>query len=192
MTALILGLVIFLGGHSVRLFADGWRSAQIARIGALRWKAIYALVSLAGLALIVWGYGLARADPVIIWHPPDWTRHVTALLVVLAFVLIAAAYVPGTRMRAAIGHPMLAGVKLWAAAHLLSNGSLGAIALFGTFLIWSVADFIASRRRDRALGIARPAGSLARDALAAVIGVAAALVFALYLHGPLIGVRPFG
>lgn len=192
MTTLIAGLVLFLGAHSVRIFADGWRSAQIARAGAGAWKAIYSIVSLAGFAMIVWGYGQARLAPVDLWFPPAWTRHAAALLTLPAFVLLAAAYVPGTRIKAAVGHPMVAGVKLWAFAHLLSNGRLGDVVLFGAFLAWAIADFIASRRRDRAAGTRYPAGPISRDVLAAAIGVVAWAVFAFALHGWLIGVRPFG
>jgi uncharacterized membrane protein len=192
MTTLIAGLVLFLGAHSVRIFADGWRSAQIARAGAGAWKAIYSIVSLAGFAMIVWGYGQTRLAPVDLWFPPAWTRHAAALLTVPAFVLLAAAYVPGTRIKAAVGHPMVAGVKLWAFAHLLSNGRLGDVVLFGAFLAWAIADFIASRRRDRAAGTRYPVGPVSRDLLAVAIGVVAWAAFAFALHGWLIGVRPFG
>jgi len=192
MTTLIAGLVLFLGAHSVRIFADGWRSAQIARAGAGAWKAIYSIVSLAGFAMIVWGYGQTRLAPVDLWFPPAWTRHAAALLTLPAFVLLAAAYVPGTRIKAAVGHPMVAGVKLWAFAHLLSNGRLGDVVLFGAFLAWAIADYIASRRRDRTAGTRYPAGPVSRDALAVAIGIVAWAVFAFALHGWLIGVRPFG
>jgi uncharacterized membrane protein len=192
MTTLIAGLVLFLGAHSVRIFADGWRSAQIARAGAGAWKAIYSIVSLAGFAMIIWGYGQTRLAPVDLWFPPAWTRHAAALLTLPAFVLLAAAYVPGTRIKAAVGHPMVAGVKLWAFAHLLSNGRLGDVVLFGAFLAWAIADFIASRRRDRAAGTRYPAGPVSRDVLAVAIGVVAWAAFAFALHGWLIGVRPFG
>jgi uncharacterized membrane protein len=192
MPTLILGLAVFLGAHSIRIVADGWRTAQIARMGPPAWKGLYALVSLAGIVLIVWGFGQARLDPVVLWHPPLWTRHLAALLTLAAFVLVAAAYIPGNHLKAAIGHPMLAGVKAWALAHLVANGSLADVMLFGSFLAWAVIDFIASRRRDRVAGVRYPPGSAARDALVAVIGVAAWFVFAFYLHGVLIGVRPFG
>ncbi len=192
MTILILGLVVFLGAHSVRVFADDWRARQRARIGERRWKAIYSLVSIVGLGLVIWGFGMTRADPVVVWTPPASMRHVAALLSVLAFVLIAAAYIPGTRIKAAIGHPMLAGVALWALGHLLANGRLGDVVLFGVFLVWSSVDFGASRRRDRKAGVTYEARGFTRDAAAVVVGVAVALAFALYLHGPLIGVRPFG
>jgi uncharacterized membrane protein len=192
MTTLLAGLVLFLGAHSVRIFADGWRSAQIARAGTGAWKAIYSIVSLAGFAMIVWGYGQTRLAPVDLWFPPAWTRHAAALLSLPAFILLAAAYVPGTRIKAAVGHPMVAGVKLWAFAHLLSNGRLGDVVLFGAFLAWAIADFIASRRRDRAAGTRHAVGPVSKDVLAVAIGVVAWAAFAFALHGWLIGVRPFG
>ena len=153
---------------------------------------MYSLVSLVGLAAIIWGFGIARADPVVLWAAPAWTRHVAALASVIAFILIAAAYIPRTRIKSALGHPMVAGVTLWAAGHLLANGRLAGAVLFGAFLVWGIVDFAASRRRDREGGVVRPEGSLVRDALAVVVGVVVALAFALYLHGPLIGTRPFG
>src|SRR5471032_847869 len=121
MTALILGLLIFLGAHSVRIVADGWRTRHVARLGEMRWKGLYSLASVAGLALIVWGYGLTRELQIDLWIPPLWTRHVTTLLTLPAFILLAAAYVPGNSIKTAIGHPMVAGVMLWAFAHLISN-----------------------------------------------------------------------
>ncbi len=192
MTWLILGLVLFLGVHSVRIVADGWRTATLARVGEGVWKGLYALASLAGFALIVWGYDEARMAPVDLWFPPLWTRHLAALLTLPAFVLLVAAYVPGNHLKAALGHPMLAGTKLWALAHLASNGRLADLLLFGGFLVWSALCFRAARRRDRAAGLARPAASGARTALAIAAGVIAWAAFALYLHGALIGVRPFG
>jgi uncharacterized membrane protein len=191
MAALILGLVLFLGVHSVRIVADGWRGEQVARLGEGRWKVLYSLVAAAGLALIVWGYGMARAEPAVLFVPAPWTRHLAALLSALAFVLIAAAYIPGTRIKAAIGHPMVAGVKSWALAHLISNGTLADLLLFGAFLAWAVVDFASLRRRDRAQGRTYAAVSLGRDAAAVAVGLAAGWVFARYLHGPLIGVQPF-
>jgi uncharacterized membrane protein len=142
--------------------------------------------------MIVWGYGQTRLAPVDLWFPPAWTRHAAALLTLPAFILLAAAYVPGTRIKAAVGHPMVAGVKLWAFAHLLSNGRLGDVVLFGAFLAWAIADFIASRRRDRAAGTRHAVGPVSKDVLAVAIGVVAWAAFAFALHGWLIGVRPFG
>ncbi|NGZ86324.1 NnrU family protein [Duganella aceris] len=191
MTILILGLIIFLGLHSVRIFADGWRTQMRARLGEKTWKGLYSLISLIGLALIVWGYGLARQTPLAVWTPPPFTRHLAALLVCIAFVFIAAAYVPRNGIKARLHHPMTLGVKTWALAHLLANGTLHDIILFGAFLLWAVLLFRSARRRDAAAGTAYPAGSGGATALTIVAGVAGALIFALWLHAPLIGVRPF-
>jgi uncharacterized membrane protein len=192
MIVLVLGLVLFLGMHSVRIVADDWRGAQLARLGEGPWKGVYSLLSVVGFAAIVWGYGMARATPVDLWSPPVWTRHVAALLTLPAFVLLAAAYVPGTRIKAAVGHPMVLGTKVWAFAHLISNGRLADVLLFGGFLAWSIVLYAASRRRDRRTSVRRVAGSASRDAIAVVAGLVAWAAFAVWLHGMLIGVRPFG
>lgn len=191
MTFLILGLILFLGTHSIRLVADGWRTAQVGRLGLNRWKGLYSLASALGLGLVVWGYGLSRAEPVVLWLPPGWTRHLAALLTLPAFVLIAAAYVPGSRIKAAVGHPMVAGVKVWAIAHLLSNGNLADVLLFGAFLLWAVLDFRSARQRDRAAGVVYRPGSAARDGLVIAAGTGVWALFAGFLHLWLIGVRPY-
>jgi len=192
MIILVIGLVLFLGLHSLRVFADDWRGAQLARLGEGTWKGLYSLISAVGLVLIVWGYGITRTVPVDLWSPPVWTRHLAALLTLVSFVLLAAAYVPGTRIKAAIGHPMVVGTKVWAFAHLISNGRLADLVLFGSFLAWSIVLYAASRRRDRARGTRYPAGPAWRDAIAVVVGLVAWVAFAFWLHGLLIGVRPFG
>lgn len=192
MAILILGLLLFLGVHSIRVFADGWRTRQIARLGANGWKGLYALVSIAGFVVLVWGFGLARQHPVLVWVPPMALRHLNALFTLLAFVLLAAAYVPGNAIKAQLGHPMLAAVKLWAFGHLLAAGMLHDVVLFGAFLIWAVADFMVSRRRDRAAGVSYPKGPASRTVLTVVIGVAAWAAFASWLHVLLVGVSPFG
>jgi uncharacterized membrane protein len=176
----------------VRIVADGFRSSAVARMGLMPWKGVYAVVSIIGFVLIVWGYGLARAQPVVLYAPPVWTKHVAALLTIPAFILLAAAYVPGTRIKRAIGHPMVAGTKLWAIAHLIANGTLADVLLFGAFVAWAVLDFTSLRRRDRAANRVYVVGPVSRDLAAVVIGLVAWAVFALWLHGPLIGVRPFG
>ena len=191
MTVLVLGLVLFLGIHSVRIVADDWRSARIAKSGERTWKLAFTIVSLIGFALIVYGYALARQATPLLYSPPAWTRHVAALLVLPAFILIAAAYVKGTRIKARVGHPMIVGVKVWAFAHLLSNGTLADVVLFGSFLVWAVLDYIASRRRDRAAGTVYPVGPASRDLIAIAAGGLAWALFGFWLHGPLIGVRPF-
>lgn len=192
MIVLVLGLVMFLGVHSTRIVADGWRTDLRKRVGEGSWKGVYSLVSLIGLVLIVYGYGMSRTTPVDLWMPPVWTRHAAALLTLLSFVLLAAAYVPGTRIKARVGHPMVLGVKVWAFAHLMSNGRLADVLLFGAFLVWAVVLYVASRRRDRLAGTRYVAGPVSRDLIAIVAGTAAWVVFALWLHGMLIGVRPFG
>jgi len=191
MTVLIAGLLLFLGIHSVRIFAEAWRTRQLARLGEARWKGLYSLISALGLGLIVWGVGLSRADPVMVWAPAAGMRHLAALLTLPAFILLVAAYVPGNRIKRAAGQPMAAGVALWALAHLLSNGRLSDLLLFGGFLGWSALSFSAAQGRDRAVGVQRAGGSIARDGLTVIIGVAAWAGFAAYLHVWMIGVRPF-
>ena len=192
MIVLILGLVIFLGTHSVRIYADDWRELQIARWGGNGWKALFSLVSLAGLAMIAIGFGQARLNPIVLWYPPIALRHLAGLITLLSFVLLVAAYLPGTRIKAKIGHPMVAGIKGWALAHLLANGNLADVLLFGSFLVWGVLDFSSARRRGRAAGTVYPAGTLSRDLTAVVIGLIAWAIFAFYLHGRLFNVSPFG
>lgn len=190
MTLLIAGLILFLGAHSMRIVADGWRTQMVGRIGPMPWKGLVTLVSLVGFALIVIGYGDARTDPFVLWVPPVWASHLAIPLTLIAFILLAAAYVPRNGIKARVGHPMVAGVKLWAFAHLLANGTLADLLLFGGFLAWAVVDFMTSRRRDRAEGVRYPAGSLSRTLLAVVIGVIAWAVFAMFLHTRWIGVSP--
>jgi uncharacterized membrane protein len=192
MTLLILGLATFICVHSIRIFAEGFRTAQAAKFGLNGWKAVYSIVSIAGFVLLIYGYGEARMSPVAIWSPPVWTRHLAVLLTVPSFILLTAAYVPGTRIKKAVGHPMVAGVKVWAFAHLIANGTLADAVLFGAFLAWAVLDFASSRRRDRAAGTEYVSGPITRDITAVVVGLAAWAAFAFWLHGWLIGVRPFG
>ncbi|MYM33528.1 protein NrnU [Duganella sp. FT94W] len=191
MTILILGLIIFLGLHSIRVVAEDWRNATRARVGLNTWRAMYSVISITGLLLIIWGYGVAREVPIVIWTPPPATRHIAALLAVIAFIFIAAAYIPRNGIKAKLHHPMTIGVKTWALAHLIANGTLHDILLFGGFLIWAILLFRASRKRDAALGVRYPAGNGAATALTIVAGVIGAGVFAMWLHLPLIGVRPF-
>lgn len=191
MTALVAGLIVFLGVHSLRIFAEPWRVRTIARIGGNAWKGVYSLVSIAGFVLLVWGYGQARQQGVVLFDPPVFMRHITSLLMLLSFVLLAAAYVPGNHIKARLGHPMIIGVKVWALAHLLANGRLSDVLLFGAFLAWAVADFIAARKRDRAAGTVYPPGDELRTVLTVVAGVVAWAVFVAGLHLWLIGVSPF-
>ncbi len=192
MSALILGLLMFLGMHSARIVAEGWRTQVIAQRGPAAWKGLYTVVSLVGFGLIVWGYGQARLEPVVLWASPLWTRHLAAVLVLVALVLLVAAQVPGNSIKAKLRHPMVLGVKVWALAHLLANNTLADLLLFGSFLVWAVLDFRSSRQRDRAAGTVYPAGTAGRTALVVVLGVALWALFAFGLHALLFGVKPFG
>lgn len=192
MLYLILGLVLFLGVHSVRIVADGWRTRTLDRLGAGPFKLAYTVLSLLGLALVVHGFGIARETPVVLWQPPVGMRHLAALLNAVAFVFLTAAYVPGNAIKARLHHPMILGVKTWALAHLVSNGNLAHVVLFGSFLVWAVLDFRSCRQRDRAQGTSYAPGKPAATGLTVALGLAIAGVFALWLHGMLIGVKPFG
>ncbi len=189
MTLLVLGLVLFLGTHAFSM-ARANRAAAVARIGEGPYKGLYSLLSLAGIVLISIGYGQYRAGGYIpVWDPPVWTRHLALLLVLVAFICFVAAYLPG-HIKARLKHPMLAGVKIWALAHLLANGDLGSILLFGSFLVWGVAARISVKRRDVAAqhgGTAAPAG-IRNDVLAVAIGTAVYVAFVFWLHPWLIGV----
>ena len=190
MSVLILGLVLFLGVHSTRIVADGWRTAMIRRLGAGKWKGLYALLSLAGFGLLVWGFGLARQQPVALWAPPFFMRHVAWLLTLIAFILLAATYVPRNAIKARLHHPMVLAVMFWAVAHLLANGNQAHAVLFGSFLLWAVLSFFAARERDRAARTLDPAGTASGTAMTVLLGVTAWAVFAFWAHGALIGVRP--
>lgn len=192
MTLLLAGLLLFLGSHSLRMLAPGVREAGFRSLGPIGWRIAFSLVSIAGFLLLLYGYGQARSDPTLLWLAPTWSRHLASLLTLPAFVLVTAAYVPGNHYKAAIGHPMLAGVKLWALAHLLANGALHDVILFGSFLAWAVADFAISRRRDRASGQRYAAGRWLATAACTVLGVGLWALFALLLHARWIGVAPFG
>ncbi|MEO7012856.1 MAG: NnrU family protein [Dokdonella sp.] len=192
MTILILGLLILLGIHSVRIFADDFRSRMIAKLGKNGWKGLYAVVSIAGFVLVVYGFGLARQQPMSLYVPPLALRHANSLFTLLAFVLVVGTYVPRNHLKAWLGHPMLAGVKLWALGHLLATGFLHDVVLFGTFLVWAIVLFAVSRRRDRRAGIRYAQGTVLGDVLSAVIGVAAWAGFAFWAHLHWIGVSPLG
>jgi uncharacterized membrane protein len=192
MITLILGLVIFLGVHSIRLVANDWRTAQIQKLGLRPWKGIFALLSIAGFGLIIWGFMLARPSTDYLWMPPFWLRHVAAALLLIAFIFLAASYVPGNRIKSKLGHPMALAVKTWAFAHLLVNGRVVDVVLFGALLGWAIVYFAVMRRRDRLANVTYPALGAQRDVTTIVIGAVAFVLFAHYGHQWLIGVRPFG
>jgi len=188
MIGLLIGLSVFLSVHSVRIFAPSWRAARIADWGENGWKRGFSVLSIAGFLLLLWGYGQARLAPVLLWTPPPAMRPVAALLMLLAFVLLVAAYVPGNGIKARLGHPMVLAIKLWALAHLLVNGRLHAVVLFGSFMVWAALSFRAARRREPP---SRAPSALWRTLLAVLIGGVAWAVFAVVLHRRWIGVAPF-
>ncbi|MBO9516024.1 MAG: NnrU family protein [Variovorax sp.] len=189
MPVLILGLVLFLGVHSVSIVAPGWRADQIARRGERAWKGAYTVVSLIGFALLIYGYGLARQAPVPLYTPPVALRHLALLLMLPVFPLLFAAYLPGRIQRAA-RHPMLLAVKLWATAHLLANGTLADVLLFGGFLAWAVADRISVKRRAVPHAVpGAPPGAM-NDVIALAGGLVVYVVFLFWAHAWLIGVSP--
>lgn len=192
MALLILGLVIFLGVHSTRVFADAWRARTIQRIGPMPWKGLYSLASIAGFVILVIGFRHARQESLVLYVTPAWMKHVTALLMMVAMILFVAAYTPKNWFRAKFHHPQVLSVKTWAFAHLLAVGVLADVVLFGAFLVWGVVVFVASRRRDRVNNTVYPPGNAVGTTLTVALGLIAWSVFALLLHGPLIGVRPLG
>lgn len=212
MTELILGLILFLGAHSVRIVADDWRTQKIQALGEKAFKGVYALISLLGLYLLVVGYGEARLQTVVLWNPPTATRHIGLLLMLLASILMVAAYIPRNHLKIRMGHPMVLSVKVWALSHLLANGNLADVILFGAFLIWAVLNFKSARARDRAqvqgpdsnaeVSDGVSLASLPEDApiqpsLAATLitlagGIALWAVITFVLHAKVVGVAPMG
>ena len=192
MVQLLFGLILFLGIHSLQSLAPLVRQQAIARWGALGFKGFYTLISLLGLFLLVQGYGQARLDPVVLWTPPRGMQHATILLMWVAMVLLVATYVPGNQIKARLRHPMTLSVKVWALGHLLSNGQLADVLLFGGFLVWSVLVFRAARQRDRQSLHSAPQGKLLGTVLAVVLGTGVWAAFLMGgLHVWLVGVMPF-
>jgi uncharacterized membrane protein len=190
MTVLILGLILFLGTHSVSIVAPAWRDAMYDRLGEPKWKGPYSLISIVGFVLIIVGFGMARQNPVVLYAPPTWTRHLAMLLLVPVFPLLIASKLPG-RIKTATKHPMLLATKIWAFAHLLVAGRLGDVVLFGAILAWAVADRISFKHRTvRAMPLAKP--SPYNDAIAVVGGLVAYVLFLIWGHRWLIGVSPLG
>ena len=189
MTWLALGLALFLGIHLTRALAPRWREAMIARLGDKGWKGAYTLVSLAGFGLILWGFSQARFDTIVLWPPIRGMNHAAAALVLIAMILMAAAYVPRDHFKAKLQHPMTLSVKVWAFAHLLANNTLADVMLFGSFLVWSILVFRAARRRPAPV-IATP--TVAGTVATIVAGVALWALFAFWLHAAWLGVAPLG
>ena len=190
MTLLIIGLLLFLGIHSVRITADGWRSRFIAQRGEGAWKGLYTVLSLIGFALIIWGYALARAQPMALWAPMAWAKPLAVVLMWLAFVLLAGAYIPRNLFKSKLHHPMVLSVKVWALAHLLANHTLADLLLFGGFLVWAALSFRAARGRDRAGQVVYPTGRMGPTLVTVAVGTLVWAVFAFWLHAVLMGVDP--
>jgi uncharacterized membrane protein len=186
MIELIAGLVIFFAVHSVSIFNESWRNRMVAQLGERTWQGLYSLLAIAGFVLMVRGYGIARLDPLVLYSPPLWLRHVAMLVLVPVFPLLLATYLPG-RIQTATRHPMLIATKLWAFAHLLANGMLADVLLFGGFLAWAVADRISMKRRIQRPVPGVPPAKL-NDIVAVLLGLVLYAVFVFWLHGWLIGV----
>ena len=202
MAWLILGLVLFLGAHSTRIFADAWRTRTIAAWGDKSFKAVCALLSLLGFYGLIVGYAEVRLEPVFIWQPPIAARHTSVLLMLLASILMVAAYIPKNHFKVRLGHPMVLSVKIWALAHLLSNGNLADMILFGSFLVWSVLNFKSARARDRDQAEIQKQTSLetapstspqtSATLIAVVAGAGLWALVTFVLHAQVVGVSPLG
>jgi len=209
MTQLILGLILFLGAHSVRIWADGWRNQTIEAYGEKAFKGVYALVSILGFYFLVVGYGEARLQTVALWNPPIFTKHISMLLMLLSSILLMATYIPRNHFKMRLGHPMVLSVKVWALSHLLANGNLADLVMFGSFLIWAVLNFRSARARDRALllnlnvteeaageSIAESESAHQPKLLSTIItlvgGIAIWALITFVLHAKIVGVSPMG
>ena len=202
MTGLILGLVLFLGAHSTRIFADGWRTRTMEAWGEKPFKGVIALVSLVGFYGLIVGYSQVRMEPVVLWQPPIATRHISLLLMLFASILLVAAYIPANHFKVRLGHPMVLSVKVWALAHLLANGNLADLLLFGTFLAWSVMNFKSARGRDRAKAESQALLSdesvqptipkTSATLIAVVVGAGLWALITFVLHAKVVGVSPMG
>ena len=212
MIELLIGLLLFLSTHSLRIVAEDWRTGLISRLGEKKFKGLVSVASLIGFILIIHGYGVARLTPQILWVPPIATRHVAALLMLFAMIFLVASYIPGNQIKARLRHPMVISVKVWSVAHLLANGMAADVLLFGSFLLWAVFDFRAARQRDRmgaiqtsttidtaagsssvpASNVALKPATVRGTVMAIVLGTALWVGFVAYLHLKLFGVSPLG
>ena len=186
MTLLLLGLILFIGSHSIYILAPGLRQLAIARIGSNPWRGVQTLVSFAGLAAIVVGYGAARLDPVVLWTPPSWTRHLVMTAMIVTFPVLIAAFIP-SRLRVWLKHPMLAAVTIWALVHLVANGTLADVLLFGSFLIWTLAARVTLIRRPMSPPATAAGVKPLNDLLVVTIGIVVYAAFLFGLHAWLTG-----
>ena len=191
MSLLIIGLIIFLGSHSCRIFAEPWRNHMIDRLGEVKWKGLYTITSLIGLILVVVGYGQARQAPIVLWQPATYLIHIAILLNLVAFIFLAGSSPSNNAIRLKLKHPMILGVKVWALAHLLANGTLVDLILFGSFLLWAVLDFRSARKRP----IHMPEKAVISTKATITVVVTGIVIWAAFifgLHQYLIGVSPLG
>ena len=191
MSLLIIGLIIFLGSHSCRIFAEPWRNHMIDRLGEVKWKGLYTIISIIGLILVVIGYGQARQTPVVLWQPATYLTHIAILLNLVAFIFLAGSSPSNNAIRLKLKHPMILGVKVWALAHLLANGTLVDLILFGSFLLWAVLDFRSARKRP----ILMPEKAVVSTKATVIVIVSGIVIWAAFifgLHQYLIGVSPLG
>jgi uncharacterized membrane protein len=192
MLVMIIGIIVFLGIHSVRIVAPRWRLAKMREWGEGKWKGLYSLVSIIGFVLLVWGFGMARLEAPILYEPPVWMKHITLLLMLFAFIFLGIFIAKPGRIKPVLKHPMLIAIKTWALAHLLANGDLASLILFLSFLAWAVFDRIALKRQARA-GLAPAAiaaGPVSNDIIGIVTGLVLYGLFVWKLHAILIGVSP--
>ena len=198
MALFLLGLVLFLGSHSVRIVAEDWRVATRMRLGEKMYKGIYSLASIVGFALLIYGFGQVRWDSPFVWTPPTAMRHISVLLMLVSMVLLVAAQVPNNIIKARLHHPLVLSVKVWALAHLLANGRVADLILFGAFLVWAVLDFRAARSRDRLMADAvhdlppEEAPVYVNNGRVVMIGIVVWLILLLGGHTWLFGVSPIG
>jgi uncharacterized membrane protein len=190
MATLVLGLVIFLGLHSTRIFAEPLRAQAIARLGEGPWKGLYSLVSLIGFVLIVWGFAQARFDAPTLWTPPPGAQHATILLMLVSMLLLAGYHFKQSHIAVAVHHPMVWSVAVFALAHLIANGSAADVVLFGAFFVWALADLTSSYARDRRNAIVYPEPNWGATIGAIVVGLVLWAVIAVWLHLWLFGVSP--
>lgn len=192
MTMLVAGLILFLGVHSVRILADGWRGRMVARLGESRWKGLYALASAVGFALIVWGFAGAREAPVVLWARLPWGAYLAGALMLPAMILLVGPYLGCSHINTAVRHPMLGGTVLFGVAHLLATNTLADLVLFGGFAAWAAVDLLSALARDRGDGRAVATPRMPQTLRQIAVGFALWAAFGSSLHRVLFGVSPFG
>ena len=190
MSLLIVGLVLFIGVHSLSIVAPAIRAGFVARLGAGPWKALHGLIALAGLVLVVVGFGAARTAPLVLYTSPRWLHWLAVILMVLVFPLLFASILGG-RIRTTLQHPLLLAIKTWAFAHLLANGTLPDVLLFGSFLAWAVAARMSLKHRA-ARGVATAPAGRFNDLIVVALGIGLYAAFLWGVHRWLFGVAPLG